>query len=152
MKDKAIAWVEYVLPIWEAYYPEDDRPRKALEAAKTDNDVRARARAAYAASDDNFVGGTSFVAIDVAYIAARVARASDVNYVDADAENWISVANLAARAIIRGNYGKEDEVSTINLLLTKYQQEDIANKIEWLNHNPEDVWVVLKNMYVKGDK
>jgi hypothetical protein len=33
----AIKVAELVLPIWEYYYPKNDRPRKAIEAAKSGN-------------------------------------------------------------------------------------------------------------------
>ena len=47
---QAIKWAEYVLPIWEKSFPEDDRPRKAIEAAKTGAaDAAAYAYAAAAA-------------------------------------------------------------------------------------------------------
>ena len=46
---------ERVLPIWEARYPDDDRPRKAIEAARggsANADANAAANAAaYAAAD-----------------------------------------------------------------------------------------------------
>ena len=47
--DLAIFCAERVLPIFEAKYPNDDRPRKAIEAAKNGNAADAAVYAAYAA-------------------------------------------------------------------------------------------------------
>ena len=65
----AVFAAEQVLDIFEKKYPDDDRPRKAIEAAKDDlkspNDVTYAADVAYAAEA-------------AAYAAAYAARAADV--------------------------------------------------------------------------
>jgi hypothetical protein len=66
----AIKAAELVLPIWEHYYPKDDRPRKAIKAAKSGN-----TRAAYYAAAD--------AAADA--IAARAAAAARAAYAAYDA-------------------------------------------------------------------
>lgn len=48
--DFAVFCAEQVLPIFEAKYPDDDRPRKAIEAAKNSSAASAAASAAYAAA------------------------------------------------------------------------------------------------------
>jgi hypothetical protein len=62
---------ERVLPVWEAAYPDDDRPRRAIEAARS-GDIAAYAAAhaaAYAAAYDAAHAAASDVA-DAAHAAA----------------------------------------------------------------------------------
>ena len=61
----AIECAEKVLPIFEKQFPNDKRPRKAIEAAKTGNAAYAEAAAAYAA-----------YAANAAYAAANAANAA----------------------------------------------------------------------------
>jgi hypothetical protein len=70
----AIKAAELVLPIWEYYYPNDERPRKAIEAAKSGN-----ADAAYAAAnvaEDAIADNTDNAAAYVAYAAWNLAYAA----------------------------------------------------------------------------
>ena len=116
-KQKAIAWAEYVLPIFEAKYPEDNRPRKAIVAAKNKTDYAA----SYAAS----------AASAAAYAAYAAASAS-------------ASASAAAFAVIRGRHGEDKLlIAKVNLLWSLEEQLEIANKIEWLEHKPTEVWQVL---------
>jgi hypothetical protein len=79
----AIACAELVLPIFEDKYPNDDRPRLAIEAAKNKSqDVDARAAAAadaaWAARNDNYdaVWAADWAAYSAAYAAIWAANAA----------------------------------------------------------------------------
>ena len=73
----AVYCAESVLPIFEKYYPKDDRPRKAIEAAKSG----IAAAYAAAAADD-----AAYAAARAADAAARAAAAADdAAYADAAA-------------------------------------------------------------------
>ena len=71
---------EMVLPIFEAKYPSDDRPRKAIEAARrcadTDTATSAAAYAAYAAAYAAHAAHTADTATAAAAYAARAAHAA----------------------------------------------------------------------------
>jgi hypothetical protein len=95
-KDKAalialsIKVAELVLPIWEYYYPNDDRPRKAIEAAKSgDNAAHAAMGVAAASHAANSLAANR--AARAAYYAARV-----TDYVDYIADE----AHIATDAAI----------------------------------------------------
>ena len=105
----AILCAEEVLPIFESKFPEDRRPREAIEAAKaclkdpTDADANVAYAAAYAASRAaaNVAYAAAYAAsraaANVAYAAAYVAsRAANVAYAAADAANVAYVAADAA--------------------------------------------------------
>ena len=87
----AIEFAEKALPIWEAKYPEDMRPRRAIEAAKEwlKNPSTAAyadaARAARAARDatNDIANAAATAAARTAYAAALVAHAA--HYVAAHA-------------------------------------------------------------------
>jgi hypothetical protein len=88
----AVYCAEYVLPIFEKEYPKDDRPRKAIEAAKKviDNDSLENRSAAY----------------DASYFAADAARNSsnDVRILSAYAAYASSYACYASY-FLGNNYG-----------------------------------------------
>ena len=73
----AIGFAEKALPIWEAEYPEDMRPRRAIEAAKewlknpsdTDTDTAANTAASAAARSANAVAYAAYAAYAAAYAA-----------------------------------------------------------------------------------
>ena len=103
-----------VLPIYEEKYPEDNRPRKAIEAAEKFAlgriDEAELEKAARAAADAAYVADVScaaYTAARAAYVAAYVARAAayaaaraaDVAYAAADAA-------YAARAATRAEIEK----------------------------------------------
>ena len=123
-KQKAIAWAEYVLPIFEAKFPEDNRPRKAIVAAKNKTDYAA----SYAASAASAAAYAAYAAASAAYAAASASAS----------------ASAAAFAVIRGRHGEDKLlIAKVNLLWSLEEQLEIANKIEWLQHKPTEVWQVL---------
>ena len=68
LREIAILAAEAVLPIWEAAYPNDDRPRKAIEAARGCDKQTARAaasRAADAASAASSAAWAAWAAADL---------------------------------------------------------------------------------------
>ena len=151
-KQKAIAWAEYVLPIFEAKYPEDNRPRKAIVAAKNKTDYAAAA-ASYAAADAAAdasaasYAAASYAAADAAdasaasYAASAASAAAYAAYAAASAS---ASASAAAFAVIRGRHGEDKLlIAKVNLLWSLEEQLEIANKIEWLEHKPTEVWQVL---------
>ena len=66
----AVYAAELVLPIFEKKYPDDDRPRKAIESVKIYITNKKSAYAAYAAAD-----AAAYVAADAAAYAAAYAAA-----------------------------------------------------------------------------
>ena len=133
-KQKAIAWAEYVLPIFEAKYPEDNRPRKAIVAAKNKTDYAAAA-ASYAAAD---------AAADASAASYAASAASYAAYAAYAAASASASASAAAFAVIRGRHGEDKLlIAKVNLLWSLEEQLEIANKIEWLEHKPTEVWQVL---------
>jgi len=72
-----------VLPIYEKYAPDDDRPRKAIKAARSGKNCADAADAAYAAAD-------------AAAYAAYAADAADAAYAAADAAAYAAYAAIAS--------------------------------------------------------
>ena len=85
---------ESVLHIFEDKYPNDDRPRKAIEAARK-NDTKAANAAAYAS---NAAADAAFSANDTTYAAAYTAKAA------AAAAAYASNAATAAYTIPNATY------------------------------------------------
>ena len=169
-KQKAIAWAVYVLPIFEAKYPEDNRPRKAIVAAKNKTDYAAAA-ASYAAADAAAdasaasYAAASYAAADAAadaadasaasyaasaasyaasYAASAASYAASAASAAAYAADAAGAADAAADAIIRSRHGEDKLlIAKVNLLWSLEEQLEIANKIEWLEHKPTEVWQVL---------
>ena len=134
-KTRAIEWAEYVLPIWEKYYPNDNRPRRAVEAAKTKDVSDAAALAALSA-----------------YAACAAYRADAANAVSYAASYAASahaayVASQAAQAILLERYG-EDIVKVRKVLLL----QDFIDfyGIKWTDYKPEQFWDVMLEMYCRG--
>jgi hypothetical protein len=75
---------ESVLPIFEARFPDDDRPRKAIKAARTAANANTNAHAAHAAN-----ANTNAAAADAARAAADAANAATA---------WAATAAAAADA------------------------------------------------------
>ena len=159
-KQKAIAWAEYVLPIFEAKYPEDNRPRKAIVAAKNKTDYADYADdAAYAAASAAYADDAAYAAYAAAYAAyaAASAAAAYAAYAAASADASAAAyaayaaasaaaaaADAAADAIIRSRHGEDKlPVAKVNLLWKLEEQLEIARKIKWLEHKPTEVWQVL---------
>ena len=151
-KARAIEWAEYVLPIWEKYYPKDDRPRKAVETAKA-KDVSDAARSASARSASARAAAASASAYTAAYAsaarAARVSAASAAAYAAAyayatTAASAADSAAFAAHAILLERYGK-DIVKVRKVLLL---QDCIDfESIKWLDYKPEQFWDVMLETY-----
>ena len=142
-KQKAIDWASYVLPIFEAQFPEDDRPRKAIEAVKNGNVDAAMCDAARVAADAaaaSVAYSAASDAADAAYIAADATRADGVG-----ATRAVTCAvTFAAWAIVRANYGEDGAaISKVNLIWTKKEQLRVAKQINWLEYKPTEVWKVL---------
>jgi hypothetical protein len=86
---------ERVLPIFEARFPDDDRPRKAIEAARSSDAYAnaaayaANAAAAYAANAAHAAHAAhaagAYAADAAAYAAYAAAHAADAAYADANA-------------------------------------------------------------------
>jgi len=74
------------LPVFEEKYPEDDRPRKAIEAAEAfalgqidkAELAKAAAYAAYAADAAARAADAAYVAADAAYVATRAAARAEI--------------------------------------------------------------------------
>ena len=133
---RAIEWVEYVLPIWEKYYPKDDRPRKAVEAAKA-KEVSYAAAAAAAAHAARAAHAAHAAARAAAYAAAAATTAYTAS----------SAAASAAQAILLERYG-EDIVKVRKVLLL----QDFIDfyGIKWTDYKPEQFWDVMLEMYCRG--
>lgn len=109
---------ESVLHIFEKAYPNDDRPRKAIEAARSNSsDTAIYASAAYAAARAAASAG-SYVA---SYVAAQAATADHAAY----------VAAQAATAASAGSYAASYAASVINAVYPndKIAQQKLIRKI-----------------------
>jgi hypothetical protein len=102
----AIFAAEQVLYIFEDKYPEDDRPRKAIEAAKeylNNPNITHAADAAYAAADAAYADAyaaaadAAYADDDAAYAAAAYAAAAAA-YADDDAAAADATCSCAAHA------------------------------------------------------
>ena len=110
----AILCSEEVLPIFEAEFPEDCRPREAIEAAKSylKNPTAARAATVRAA--------------DAATYAARAADAADVARAADAAAAAAYVANAAARAAARAARAVADTTTTTTTTTTNINFNQLA--------------------------
>ena len=88
---------EHVLPIWEKQYPKDDRPARAIEAARrfARGEIDAAARAA--AADAAWTAAAGDAAADAAWTAAWTA-AGDAAGAAAWTAAWAAAADAAADA------------------------------------------------------
>ncbi len=111
----AVYAAELVLPIWEKRYPNNDRPRKTIEAAKRciadpskKNKDAARAAAEVAdialVVDAAWAVDTAWAAADAADAAWTVRKASDAAWEAADA------ACAAARAEVRADFDIKSKI------------------------------------------
>ena len=152
-KARAIEWAEYVLPIWEKYYPKDDRPRKAVETAKA-KDVSDAARSASARSASARAAAASASAYTAAYAsaarAARVSAASAAAYAAAyayaahAAASAADSADYAAHAILLERYG--NDIVKVRKVLLLQDCIDFES-IKWLDYKPEQFWDVALETY-----
>ena len=108
---------ELVLPIYEAVYPDDDRPRKAIEAAKRGDldECCAAANAAYTAAYAAAAYAAYAAAAYAAYAAAYAAYAAyAAAYTAADAADATAdaaaddVAAAKCADVVRKNYAIAD--------------------------------------------
>ena len=137
-KQKVLAWAEYVLPIFEAEFPDDLRPRQAIEAAKNGNVDAAAVRAAYAAAPAAATNAATYAA-EAAADAAFAAAAAD------------AAARAAAHAVMHANYGEDKiGINKVNLIWTKEEQLEVADRIKWLEYEPTEVWKVLLEKWCAG--
>lgn len=68
-RELACDFAEHVLPVWEAKYPGDDRPRKAIETARAFAKGEASTEELEAAADDVWDAWNTAAAAYVAYVA-----------------------------------------------------------------------------------
>ena len=108
----AIYAAEQVIEIYEKKYPDDTRPRKAIEAAKAVLKINNKANrdaanaasaAVYAAAYDANAAYAAYAAASAAYAAANAANAAYAAY---DAANATNAAYAAANAA----YAAKDEM------------------------------------------
>ena len=85
-----------VLPIFEARFPDDDRPRKAIEAARSGGAAADRAHAAYAAYAAANAANAANAAGNAANAAANAAYAAYAAYAAARAAAYAANAAYAA--------------------------------------------------------
>jgi hypothetical protein len=97
----AVFAAELALPIFEKKYPDDDKPRKAIEAAKKclENDTEENREAAYYAADAASAAYAAYAAYSAAYDAADAAYAAYAAYYAAEAAFY--AADYAASAAYR---------------------------------------------------
>jgi len=111
----AVFAAEQVIHIYEKKYPDDKRPRKAIEAAKKciNNPSEENKNAAYAAADAAYAA--AYAAADAAYAAnaANAANAADAAYAAADAAYAANAAN-AADAAYAAVYAAADAADAAN--------------------------------------
>jgi hypothetical protein len=101
--DYAVFAAEQVLHIFEEKYPDDKRPREAIEAAKSGKNTAASyaayaAEAAYAANADAYDTAASYAASYAAYAAAANAYDAAAAYAVYAAEAAAAYAVYAAEA------------------------------------------------------
>ena len=136
----AIHFAEKTLPIWEREYPEDMRPRKAIEAAKEclrdpSNDAAAHAAAAFAAAYAHAANAANAAYTVAAANAASAANAADYAY---DYAAYAHAAHAAARsayAVYAAAYAaayalKVDKKSLIHELILENLDWILQYKIE----------------------
>ena len=149
---RAIEWAEYVLPIWEKYYPNDNRPRKVVEAAKANAAPISAAYAADSAAASDAAATAAYTASSAAYAAPAVARAGAhaayaayAAYAASDAAHVAyAAAASAARAILLEGYG-EDIVKVRKVLLLKEFIDFYG--IKWIDYKPEQFWDAMLEKY-----
>jgi hypothetical protein len=92
----AILCAEAVLPLFESIYPNDDRPRKAIEAAK---EYPCKNTAAYAAADA--ARAAAYAAADAAYAAADAAAYAAADAAKANKNiDFVALANQAVKEVV----------------------------------------------------
>ena len=122
----AVDCAEHVLPIWTANYPDDDRPAKAIEAARrfalgeiSEDAARATANAAaYAAND-----AAAYAANAAAYAAYAAANAA----ANAAAYAAYAAANAAANAAAYAAYAANAANATAYAAYAAYAANAAAN-------------------------
>ena len=97
-KQFAIACAEHVLPIFEEKYPEDKRPRLALEAAKAGKLTKEILEAAYAAVSAYCTAAYAAAAYAAAYYAAAAAADAAVAARSSHASSDYNAAACSSRA------------------------------------------------------
>jgi hypothetical protein len=137
----AIQCAELVLPIWNHYYPNDDRPKKAIEAAAAADDDAAAAVAAVAATAAAAAYADAYA--DAAYAAADAAdAASDAAYAVAIAAIAIDAANNAILAT--KTFFKLDEIKINNPILTPEEVYQFIRDKRIADQDPQQYSLVLE--------
>ena len=130
----AIEFAERVLPIWEAKHPNDDRPRKAIDAAKnSSNHIISAAYSAYSAytADVAARAATAAAARAAAYAAYTAASAADAV---AYANDAVYAADASTYTAAYSAYAAEYSALAAND--TSSEQKWQADRIREVIQNP----------------
>jgi hypothetical protein len=120
----AADFAERVLHIYETKYPNDDRPRKAIEAARN-GDLNAAYAAANAAADAAEAAYAAYAAYDAVYAAAYATYAAAYAAADgADAAYAAYAANAAADAAAVRSNEKQAQIE----IMKKYAREALKGE------------------------
>ena len=122
----AIGFAEKALSIWEQKYPEDMRPRKAIEAAKEwlkNPSAAAAARSAARSAANTAYANAAYAAANAAYAAVYAVRSAPDAAYDADDAAAIAAA-IAANAL------EADEKSLIHEVILENLGWILQYKIE----------------------
>ena len=106
----AIKAAEYVLPIYETKFPNDDRPKKAIMAAKTSSGGTAAAYAAYAAVAAANISHGGTAAAYAAYAAGDAISALNAYATAAAAKTAANAAAYAAGDAADAAYAANTEI------------------------------------------
>ena len=112
----AIFCAESVLPIFEDRYPEDKRPRKAIDAARVwlENPTEENRRAAAYAADAAYAAYAAAAAGAVAAVAAAAADAADAAYAAYAADAAAADAAAADAAAADADARKQLQIDIIH--------------------------------------
>ena len=124
----AADFAERVLHIYESKHPNDDRPRKAIEAARSANNAYAAFVAAYAARAASADAASASAAARAAYAAAYAADAYDAARAAADAAYAAYAAARAARAAYAADAARVDEEKAQLEIMKRYAREALKGE------------------------
>ena len=148
--DISVRFAESVLPVFESKHPNDDRPRKAIDAAKAyianpcDKTAAAAADAADAATANAAYAAAN--AANAAYAAYAAYYAADAAYYAADAAYYAAAnaANAAHAAAAANAADRTDlEKQQLNIVLTVIQE--YSNK--QLSANNDQLSYTVQKIY-----
>ena len=131
----AADFAERVLHLFENKYPNDDRPRKAIEAARNGNITDAAASAAYAAAyaADRATDAYAAAAASAAYAAAdayaaAAYAAADAASAAAYADAYAAAASAAIDAIDAADAARLTEEKAQIQIMKKYAREALKGE------------------------